>query len=352
MPGPVFGIAKSQVVNTDVIQLIASSARAFSAAMRARRQEDQRRQEFQSQKQEAETNIRLKEENLKLQQERLEFEKDREAKIEEERKSKQESRAARTERGQQAEKDRRTSLRIQAFRALDTSRQAAVNNSVRAIDKELARTRPLVQDPVLDADLLEFEGKSIQEIASEVRRRRASFQSIAGDELKALENPAMVQVRQQELDAAERALERRQGDFQIFAESQGHRFAPDNTVRSNLTNGLMNLIAGDLGVESQGEVEPAPKDQLQRASSKGAAAPARSQQTEGDVDAEPESTQLQGDDIVQRFVQASEADDSASINALRQESDKLSDEAWLARYRELEAAVGTERASALMLGTK
>jgi hypothetical protein len=348
--GPVFGIRPSQPILQQTIQIIASTARQVSANIRARRELDQRQKQFNARQQEAAQVMTLREENLKLQQERLAFEVEREGKIEEERKSKQEARTQRASRGEENEKLRRAQVRISAFRALKAEQQSAATNSMIEIDKEVSRTTPLVRDQALDADFLPFNDWTAQRLAGELRTARAKLTAIQGDEFRAGENPSLVALREQEVDVLQRALDRRTEDINVTVQSRGHQFAPDPIVRNNLLNALSNQIFSDLDIQQA--QEPTGEGKVERAAEKGPAPTAPAEEPQAGAAPVEEPPEQMAMELPQRFVDAEEADDQGTIQALRQEVNNLPVEARVARYFELQKIVGTARADALMFGTQ
>jgi len=349
--GPIFGIKSSPIINTQVIQIIASAARQMSASMRARRQLDLDKQKLQAGQQQSESNLKLREENLKLQQDRLAFDKDRESKIEEDRKSKQKGREGRSASRLKADEDRAVRTRISFFRALSTEKQRTVTAALDRVNKQVAQL-PLVTDPDTQQELIEFEGQTSQQIARTVSVRERSAASMSEFDREFEPDKALVLDRQ--LRASQEALGIRQKQTSGFIQSQGHEIANDASILNNLMNGFQNQISTALGTDLS-DIKPPEtpsKNAINEASAKDpTATQAPEKKPAGAPDIQVGNPQLQAT-VADQFVEiaTSKEPNNNQLNTLRLEARKLTPDEQITVFRQVQAAVGTERANVIVFG--
>lgn len=348
--GPVFGIAKSQAVNPQIVQMLAGIGRSLAATLQAGERLRQDRQKFDEQKKQAEANAQAREENLRLQQEKFELDKQQEARLQKESESRIQARTERSARADKAQRTTDLNTRLKALNiALSATQKAAGTGAIDALNKRLAASVPLVEGPD-DEHLREFEGMTPQQLASAHSRARIAFEVKAGDPLFAADNPGAVEALRFRMDATEEALNKRVQQFNVFAESSGHQVAPDPTVRANLQN-LMSVELGRILGELAPEPEPTGEEAEDQATSKATLQPPG--QAAGEQVGPPASAAMPaGGDLSDKFEAAHKGNDRATTAALRQQFRTLDRDSARRVFEDLSARVGEDQAEVLIFGSK
>jgi predicted transcriptional regulator len=309
----------------------------------------QEQEQFKEKQKEAAEVLKQKEELLKLQQDRLEFEKERESRLVGAEASKATAREQRAATAQQNAETRRIAEKTRLFKALTPEQQTSIMSANQKFMKQAAGF-PLGSGEDEDIELAQYEGQTASQIARSVSTLERSLSSI--DEIDRELAPDKFDTINRQLQASKRALEIRMSQHSELVQSQGHTISSDAGVLNNLSNGLASQIANDLGMTfPEGGADPTTtgKQDIDKATSK---SPTPTQTTpEPTADVGPTASVVLPNAVASSFISIGDGKDvEGTPVGIRQEFGKLSPQDKMTVFRQVESALGTDRARSLIFG--